>query len=105
MSKYAHAGQVSTPSRVLLPKVFLGSEAPLVRKYEFLKTLHLLSGLLYQIQAKAAKVEMPYPQDKKNEDEGPPVLVTVLAREWCVSKGISHGGILWCRRTTTVHIN
>ena len=46
---------VNTPCRVLLP--FLGSVAPVVRKYEFLKTLHLLSGLLFHIQAEAAKGE------------------------------------------------
>ena len=57
MSKYAHASQVSTPSRVLLPILFLGSIAPLMRKYEFLKTLHLLLGLLFNIHAIAAEGE------------------------------------------------
>ena len=35
-----------------------GSVVPSVRKYEFLKTLHLLLGLLFHIQAKAAEGEL-----------------------------------------------
>ena len=39
MSIYANASQVGTPSRALLPKMFLESIAPVVKNYEFLKNL------------------------------------------------------------------
>ena len=34
----ANASEISSPSRVVVHKLFLGSVSPLVTKYEFLKT-------------------------------------------------------------------
>ena len=55
ISKYASASQIRSRSRVLLAKKFLDSVAPLMRKCDFLKTLHLLSGMLFHIHTKATK--------------------------------------------------
>ena len=52
MSIYANASQVGTPSRAFLPKLFLGSIAPLVKNYEFLKnmTFNLQAAVPYTLK-------------------------------------------------------
>ena len=59
MPKYADASQVSTPGRALLPKEFgfRSTSGEKIRIFEEKKTLHLLSGLLFHMQATAAKGE------------------------------------------------